>query len=549
MTSTRRRFDPPEGGSVVSSGFREPPTDGRSEPLTSADAGSVGSVGSPAVEPFPEPPIPLADIVCSTPFPVDRLPDWLAEKVQATAVATQTDPGLGGTVLLGALAAAAGGCAVVQMRSDWIEPLNLFTAPAAEPGVRKSAVFRAMFRPLEAAERELIAKTAASRWEAQVELEVAQATAEKAKKTAAVIGPQGDAAAALSEAHTAYARAQEIRVPPEPRLLADDATPEAITSLLADHGGRIAVVSAEGGLLDTLAGGRYSKLPNIEPLLKGHAGDRIRVDRKSRGTELVEHPALTLCLTLQPYMVRKLGTVGEFVGRGLLARFLFAVPPDTVGYRDADPPPVPEPVERTYATTLQALAETCHGWDEPKTLTLSPQAAALHLAAVAELEPRLRRDGDLYPLRDWASKSMGMAARVAGLLHLATHGAALAAKLPICERTMAAALALGDYFTDHAKVAFACMGSDPATANAREVLAFVRARYAADEKKTDTWKISELHRALPHKPDSRFAKVETVVEALDVLEEHRYAVRLPNPARQSGAGGRPPSPQYRFRLP
>src|SRR3954465_13344295 len=102
-------------------------------------------------------------------------------------------------------------------------------------------------------------------------LEVAQAAAEKGKKAAATAGTPD----ALSDAHSAYAHAQSIKVPPEPRLLADDATPEAIVSLLANHGGRIAVVSAEGGLLDTLAGGRYSKTPNIEPLLKGHAGDRI----------------------------------------------------------------------------------------------------------------------------------------------------------------------------------------------------------------------------------------------------------------------------------
>jgi len=530
---------------VVFSGFREQPAEDPHGPLTSGYAGLVGSVGSTAEEPFPEPPIHLSDTVCATPFPVDRLPGWLAEMVEAVSVTTQTSTSLAGTVLLGALAAAAGGCATVEVRRSWTEPLNLFTAPAAEPGVRKSSVFRSMFRPLEMAEQELIAKSAASRWEVQVDLEVAQAAAEKAKKTAATAGTSD----ALSDAHSAYAHAQSIKVPPEPRLLADDATPEAMVSLLADHGGRIAVVSAEGGLLDTLAGGRYGKTPNIEPLLKGHAGDRIRVDRKGRPTELIEHPALTLCMTLQPYRMRKLGTVGEFVGRGLLARFLFAVPPDTVGYRDGDPPPLPEWVEHRYATTLQALAETCHGWDEPKTLTLSPEAATRHLAAINQLEPRLRPDGDLYPLRDWASKSMGAVTRIAGLLHLATHGAALAVERPICGQTMAAALALGDFFTDHAKVAFASMGSDPALAGAREVLAFVRARYAADEEKVDTWKISDLHRALPHKPGSRFAKVEAVVEALDVLEEYGYAVRLSRPIRPPGAGGRPPSPQYLFRLP
>ena len=39
-----------------------------------------------------------------------------------------------------------------------------------------------------------------------------------------------------------------------PRLVADDITPEAAASLLAEQGGRLAVLSAEGGIFTTLAG-------------------------------------------------------------------------------------------------------------------------------------------------------------------------------------------------------------------------------------------------------------------------------------------------------
>jgi Protein of unknown function (DUF3987) len=511
----------------------------------------MDSMGSMAQEAFREPPTPLAEDVCPTPFPVNALPAWMADMVRDLSVATQTNMAIGGTVALGALAAAVGGCAVVRARPDWTEPLNIFVAPAAEPGIRKSAVFRAIFSPLEAAETNLIKKTEPARWEARVQLEVAEAAAEKMKKAAAVAAGREHEHSALSEAHTAYAHAQSIKVPPEPRLLADDATPEAITSLLAEHGGRIAVVSAEGGLLDTLAGGRYSKQPNIDPLLKGHAGDRIRVDRKGRSSELVEHPALTLCLTLQPYMLQKMSAVGEFVGRGLLARFLFVVPPDNLGYRDDDPPALPERVAVTYAAKMQALAETCHDWEQPRTLILSPEAACLHRQAVRELEPRLRRSGDLFSLRDWAAKRMGAITRLVGLLHLAAHGAERAPELPISAQTMAAALELGDFFTEHAKVAFASMGRDELLAAAQDVLKLVRARWesAKDEEKPAVWSVQKLHQELPHGAGSKFTKAEHVVQALGVLEDHGYAVRLPDPERKPGRRGRPPSPRYLFRTP
>jgi hypothetical protein len=47
-------------------------------------------------------------------------------------------------------------------------------------------------------------------------------------------------------------------------------------------GGRMAIISAEGGLFDILAG-RYSNgVPALDVWLKGHAGDPLRIDRKGR---------------------------------------------------------------------------------------------------------------------------------------------------------------------------------------------------------------------------------------------------------------------------
>jgi hypothetical protein len=61
----------------------------------------------------------------------------------------------------------------------------------------------------------------------------------------------------------------------------DDVTAEALTSFLAEQGGRAAVISTEGGIFDIIAG-RYSKSPNMDIYLKGHSGDEVRVDRKGR---------------------------------------------------------------------------------------------------------------------------------------------------------------------------------------------------------------------------------------------------------------------------
>ena len=71
------------------------------------------------------------------------------------------------------------------------------------------------------------------------------------------------------------------------QLYVDDITPEKLVSVLAANNGRAAMISTEGGIFDTLAGA-YSKVVNIDVMLKGYSGDTIRVDRIGRDSEYVQ---------------------------------------------------------------------------------------------------------------------------------------------------------------------------------------------------------------------------------------------------------------------
>ncbi len=103
------------------------------------------------------------------------------------------------------------------------------------------------------------------------------------------------------------------------------------------------MISAEGGIFDTIAGRYSSNIPILDVWLKGHAGDPLRVDRKGRAPEYVQRPALTLCLMIQPVTLSAIARNEMFRGRGLLARFLFALPPSKVGHRRAGAPRSPRP--------------------------------------------------------------------------------------------------------------------------------------------------------------------------------------------------------------
>jgi Protein of unknown function (DUF3987) len=91
--------------------------------------------------------------------------------------------------------------------------------------------------------------------------------------------------------------------------------------------------SAEGGVFDII-GGRYNgNVPNLDVWLKGHSGDPIRIDRKGRPPEYIPRPALTLGLMMQPDVLKSIAAQKTFRGRGLLARFMYAMPVSKVGRR------------------------------------------------------------------------------------------------------------------------------------------------------------------------------------------------------------------------
>jgi hypothetical protein len=368
--------------------------------------------------------------------------------------------------------------------------------------------------------------------DAEIAKKVAARAAERA--TIAAANAAGEAQThAIADASAAALAAEAITVPVLPRLVADDITPEAAASLLAEQGGRLAVLSAEGGIFATLAG-RYSATgPNLEVFLKGHAGDLLRVDRKGRPPEHVDAPALTLGLAIQPEVLADIARMPGFRGRGLLARLLYAVPENTVGRRRVGAPPVPEAVAAAYSASLQAMVVSLHEWTDPAVLPLTPDGNAAVLALEADVEPRLAPGtGEFGQHADWGSKLAGAVVRIAGLIHLAAHLRDGWGR-PVTDQTIGAARKLGRYFAVHALAAFDAMGADPKVDDARTVYTWLA------RTRPESFTRRDAYRAMPR---GRFAKVTDLDPALDLLEQHGWIRQRPAPDHRGP--GRPPSPAY-----
>lgn len=466
-------------------------------------------------------------------FPAEVLPDWAAEMVYAVAEFTQTPIDLAGSICLAALSTAAGGRAEVEVRGSWREPTNLYTVSVLPPGSRKSAVFAQIIAPILAAEKLLIERAVPAIIEADLAAKVAGKTAEKAALAAANADASGRDTL-LAEATAAAMNAAAITVPVKPQLVADDVTSETAASMLAQQGGRLAVLSPEGGIFATIAG-RYSGTPNLEVFLKGHAGDMMRVGRLSREAEHVDKPALTLGLAVQPEVLRDIAGMPGFRGLGLLARILFTVPENTVGRRKVGADPVPAHVSADYHAKLIRLIDTLAGWTDPAVIQLTPEANERVLDIERAVEPRLAPGGAWSHIVDWGSKYTGAVVRLAGLIHLGEHAVREGWNTqPIGADTIDRAAMLGDYFAAHALAAFDDMGADQSTRNARHILAWI------ERAGMTTFTKREVFRAL------KCTQLPTAGDfdaPLSVLESHGY-VRPVEQAARSKSGGRPPSPTF-----
>jgi replicative DNA helicase len=496
-----------------------------------ADDAGIPRDAQPKPEPW-EDMIPLGSRRSLPPFPVEVFPPWLVDMVNGVAEETQTPEDISACLALGALATAAGGKAIVRVRGSWEEPTNLFVAAVADPGTRKSAVFRAFTAPLYAAEKALNAASKEKRREAEI-WRIKLEEADKDARTKAKSGKPEHLAEAVGAAG-ALEKA-EAEMPAEVQLIAKNVTPEECSTILAEQGGRLAVLSAEGDLFDIICG-RYSNgVPALSPFLEGHAGDVLKINRRGRA-EYVEAPALTIAVCIQPTVLTFIADKPRLRGQGLLARWLYSVPKDKVGYRKSEPEIVSQEIRAAYETNVKALVMSLAEWDAPMMLDLTEAARKLVIEFMNEVEPKLRAGGgELENLRDWASKLIGAAVRIAGLLHLAQH-LKDGYQQPISDDTMRYAINVSRYYADHAGAAFGAMREDSNLALARQAAEWLAKR---PENKRDTFTQRDMHRGM----QAKFNAAADVGPVVALLEAHGYVRPLPSPER-SPRGGRSKSPGF-----
>jgi hypothetical protein len=467
-----------------------------------------------------EDPIPLQSRAVPA-FQADWTPGALGD--MAVAVANATETPLEMAVLLGLPVVSC--CLAAKLEVDveqgYAEPVVVFTAGAMESGNRKTAVYNEMTQPLtahESAERKRLApeikRALNKRKLAEESITWLRKKAAKSPANTTLIQDLAAAEESLPD------------VPRAPQLWTQDVTPEKLAVLLQDHAERMGVFSDEGDLFDLLAGRYTGGAPNFDVFLHGHSGSPVRVNRISRDPVCLEKPLLSIGLSPQPAVLERLRDQPAFRGRGLLARFLYALPPSPLGNRKLAPQPCPAEVRKAYQELIARLIgltpPKVDGAWQPWRLKFSDEAYTAWKQFQQEVEPMMKEGSKLYHLRDWTSKLPGAVARIAGVFHAVVEKD-LPGNLAISHDTMERSIKLGTALIEHALAAFDLMEREPMFEDGQTILKWIR------RGRRQAFTLRECFCA----HQKRFQRVAAIRPALALLVEHSYLRRAPKPSAPS----------------
>jgi replicative DNA helicase len=463
------------------------------------------------------------------PFPLHTLPTWAQAHAEATADQVQVPVDLTAMLIIGSLSAAATGNANVAISPNWREPVNLYLVTAMRSGSGKSAAEKLCCQWLRDWQNDRMAAIHDD-WEfARRVARIAEKKVNEVEKSMSVGSKtEHDLRAATDDLESARAK-----IPDYPRLIADDATPEAVATLLAAYRERLAIMSTEADLFDMVLKGKTGQRANMNVYLKAWSGDSMIRDRKG-GSETgpeattLNKPLMTVAITVQPSVLARVNGDDEMTSRGFAARFMFSLPEDLIGRRQQSRRFNAAKIATAddYTSTATRLATHWASWGTPVQINVADDAARILEQFLVETEPKLAPGEDLELLGEWINKLHGSIARYAGLLHLAEDNGA---STPLNADTMRRAVDLGRYWMSHA-IAVLGMVDDPRE-QSQAILT-----WAVEDSRTD-FTLSDLQKHC-RRPAIGLDKVGDYIPAIDQLIDHGWIRPVDNSVDWHGHVGK-----------
>ncbi|MDV6345189.1 YfjI family protein [Nitrosomonas sp. Is37] len=410
---------------------------------------------------------------------------------------------------------------------SYFEPLNIWALTVAPSGSRKTPVLDKLTDPLKRWE-----KLAGDRMRRQI-AEV-EATRRMIKKRIEKLETKAGGTDDEQERNRIRDEIRsEIEAMPDelkaPRLMTGDVTPEQLQVMLVEQHERMTLISDEAGIFQILSGQYSGGVAILDVFLQAYSGASVRIDRRSRQA-FMEKPALTFCLMLQPGILQNAASDQRFHDSGLLARFLFTIPQNTVGRCDVRKRnPIPDDIKRVWHDKLlDLLVDAEKPTPAPRMLAFTHKGRELWLDFAQQVEDELGENGKLHHMAEWGAKLPGNCARIVGLMQLIKTGRN---SDRVDVDAVGRAVTLCELLIEHAKAAFQLLGADQIEADALHVMKWIQANRFIEFNR------SQAQKAL----EGRFRTVDKLRVAAERLSEWNVL----SPEMQRRNKGARPTPYYR----
>ncbi len=227
-------------------------------------------------------------------------------------------------MILSQTLAAFQGNITLNIKDDWTESPSLYVIGMAPSGSRKSKIVKRLSAPFDDFSATLAEHTLSD----DVIKECNRHLKNDTKEQIRIIfntrknNPSGnigeDINKKLLDISRQHNELMESITPSKKNYMLDDFSYAGLLATLESNDGHVAVISAEGGIINTLI-----KEPNIQECVKkGYDFERICRSTSYKST-LIESPSLQLLLYVQPSEILKILNNRQMQEQGLTARFIF----------------------------------------------------------------------------------------------------------------------------------------------------------------------------------------------------------------------------------
>lgn len=370
-------------------------------------------------------PLPIETQIERQDYPIDALPATIRLAVEEVLGFVKAPVPLVVSAALSGLSMAIQSHADVARAEKLSGPSSTYLLTIAESGERKSTCdgfFTAAIREYEAAQAEA-AKPFIKQFEAELAAwDMKYCGVKDAIRAAAKAGQPTEPI----EADLLQLQQDKPEPPRIPRIIYGDATPAALKYSLAKGWPSGAVVSSEGGIVFGGHGMKKdSAMENLATLNQLWDGTDQPTERRATESYTVKGARFTMSIMVQEATLRAYFKQdgGLSRGTGFLARFLIAWPESTQGFRPFTEAPENWPHLAVFNQRIAAILKqdapiTEEGALQPAMITLTIEAKAAWVAFHDAIESMLATGGELFDIRDVASKTADNAARLACQFHV-----------------------------------------------------------------------------------------------------------------------------------